>query len=232
MIENAISHAASALPNESCGLVVIHNGKERYVACQNIARNPKTDFEIKAEDYVKASRIGQIVAVVHSHPFAKTTPSEADKVACEKSGLRWIIVNPTTREVTTFEPSGYEPKLYGREYHHGILDCYSFAIDYYKQVCGITLPDYPRGEEWWLHGGNLYQDYFEVVGFREIKMSELRQHDALLMTIESPVMNHGAIYLGQNNIGHHLYRRLSSRDVYGQFYRERTNMAIRHKDLF
>ena len=43
--------------------------------------------------------------------------------------------------------------------------------------------------------------------------------------------NHAGVYLGDGLIGHHLYGRLSSKDVYGQFYRERTTHIMRHRKI-
>ena len=58
-------------------------------------------------------------------------------------------------------------------------------------------------------------------------VDEMREGDVLLMIIGANVPNHGAVYVGDNAIEHHLYGRLSSREVYGQFYRERTTHVLR-----
>jgi len=87
----ALDHAREAFPRESCGLLVIRKGREVYWPCRNIGVG--TDqFVIHPEDYVKADEQGQIVAVVHSHPGLPPEPSQADRVACEASGLPWHIV--------------------------------------------------------------------------------------------------------------------------------------------
>ena len=49
------------------------------------------------------------------------------------------------------------------------------------------------------------------------------------MQVLSNVPNHAAIYLGGDVIGHHLYGRLSGRDVYGGYYKKHTTHVLRKK---
>lgn len=41
------------------------------------------------------------------------------------------------------------------------------------------------------------------------------------------VPNHAAVYLGDGLMLHHMYGRLSSRDVYGGYWREVTRLVVR-----
>jgi len=43
------------------------------------------------------------------------------------------------------------------------------------------------------------------------------------------VPNHAGVYLGDGIMLHHLYGRLSSRDVYGGYWREVTRLTLRHE---
>ena len=111
----ALEHAAREFPRESCGLLVIRKGKESYVACQNIGVG--TDqFVIDPVDYAKADKRGQIVGVVHSHPNMPAIPSQADRVACEASGIPWFIVSYPNGMWEEIEPQGYVAALVGREW--------------------------------------------------------------------------------------------------------------------
>src|SRR5450830_1038375 len=85
------AHAEAYYPRESCGLVIVAKGRERYVACQNSARGTE-HFILPAEDFAAAEDLGAVIAVVHSHPGVSAQPSQADLVSCESSGQPWHIV--------------------------------------------------------------------------------------------------------------------------------------------
>ncbi|MFY2947400.1 C40 family peptidase, partial [Achromobacter ruhlandii] len=84
-------HGVATYPQECCGLVVKAGRREWYVPCRNTAASEE-HFVMSAQDYAAAEESGRITAVVHSHPDAAALPSEADRVACEASGLPWYIV--------------------------------------------------------------------------------------------------------------------------------------------
>jgi proteasome lid subunit RPN8/RPN11 len=220
------AHAEREYPRESCGLVIIVRGRRRYIPCRNIAlRNEH--FVMHPQDYAAAEETGAIIMVVHSHPNLPAVPSEADLVGCERSGVPWLIISWPTGTMHEFSPTGYKAPLIGRQFHHGVLDCYSLIEDYYAQELGIVLPEFERGDEWWLKGENLYLQGFAQAGF--VRVDELTQHDVLLIQVASPVPNHGAIFLGDGCILHHQMHRLSSRDVYGGWYRKCTTHILRHR---
>lgn len=220
-------HARQEMPRESCGLIVVVKGRRRYVPCKNIASIG--DFAICPEDYAAAEDMGEVVAVVHSHVNISPKPSQADLVGCERSGLEWIIVCANTGEIYSFSPKGYTPPLIGRVFHHGITDCYTFIRDYYKQILQIDLPDFERRDNWWLGGENLYIDNFAKAGFSIVDKPQ--KHDVILMKVAAPVVNHGAVYVGDGKIEHHQMNRLSSRDMYGGWYQKITTHFLRHEDL-
>lgn len=223
------AHAEREAPREACGLAVVVKGRLRYVPCRNVAG--EAEFAIHPDDQAAAEDAGTVVAVCHSHVFIPPEPSEADRVMCEKTGLPWLIVNHPTGAHRVITPSGYRAPLIGRPFVHGALDCYSLCRDYYRETLGLDLPDYAREDDWWLKGGNLYLDHFAEAGFVEIDPGDLRAHDALLMQVASPVPNHAAIYLGDGLILQHCHGRLSSRDVYGGYWRRVTVKALRHRSL-
>jgi len=215
-------------PREACGLVVIVKGRERYWPCRNLAVG--TDqFILDPQDYLAAELAGDIVGVVHSHPDLPCTPSQADLVACEASGLPWHIVSVPGGQWHYMEPTGYQAPLVGREWSHGVLDCYSLIRDWYARERGLQLPDFARRDEWWLRGDDLYVEHFREAGFVEIDPADIQPGDGILMRVVSPVTNHGAVYLGDNRIIHHVQNRLSCRDIYGDFWRQRTTHVLRHE---
>lgn len=225
------AHARQAYPQECCGLIVQAGDGLAYHPCRNLlADTPAGDdrFEIHHIDWAAAEDAGEVLAVVHSHPDAGANPSMADRVMCERTELPWVIIGWPHGVMTLTTPVGFSAPLIGRDFHHGVLDCYTLIRDYYAQTLGLALPDFERADEWWAKGGNLYRDGFAQAGFVEVN-DRPQQHDVLLMQVCARVENHGAVCLGDGTIVHHLYGRLSSRDVYGGYWERHTTAVLRHR---
>jgi len=217
------AHARAEYPREACGLLV----NSRYVSCRNLAETPAEHFVLSPHDYLAASQQGKVEAVCHTHPNASAEPSEADRAACEASQLPWYILSWPTEVLRSIAPCGHVTPLLGRAFVHGIHDCYGLVRDYYKQTLGIEIPDYERRDQWWERGENLYMEFFAEAGF--VSVPDLQPHDVILMQVRSPVANHAAVYLGNNIMIHHLWGRLSKRDVYGGYWAKHTRLIVRHR---
>ena len=227
--DQIIEHAHKEYPRECCGLLVIYRGREVYIPCRNIGVGTD-NFVIHPEDYAAADQLGEIVGVVHSHPNLSPEPSQADRVACEASGLPWHIVSIPNATWAEVYPNGYKAPLVGREWSHGVLDCYAIIRDWYDQERGIKLPDFERHDDWWHHGGNLYLENYEKAGFRRVLNEPLEVGDVIIMQVQSPVPNHAAVYIGDDMILHHVQNRLSTRDIYGGYWRKNTSHIVRYEN--
>lgn len=233
LVDQVREHAKESSPQECCGLAVVVKGRLRYWRCKNISSH-NDQFEIDPLDYAAAEEAGEIVGVCHSHVFTSPEPSEADRVMCEHSGLPWLIVNHPVGNHVQIKPTGYEAPLVGREYSHGILDCYQIIVDYYKRELKIELPHFQREDGWWDRGDNLYMENFAKAGFVQVgdgAHDDVRLHDGLLMQVGCNVPNHAAVYVGDTLVLQHVYGRLSSRDVYGGYWRKHTTHVLRHRSL-
>jgi hypothetical protein len=183
------------------------------------------------EDYDAAEMRGEIVGVFHSHPSMSPQPTQPDLCACEASGLEWHIVNPATDEWVSFSPTGYQAPLVGRQWGGiGSLDCYALIRDFYAREMGMVLEDYARTPDFWLRGEDLYGQAIQPAGFRVLDDGEpLQRGDIVMMqTGRSTVANHAAVYLGDDIILHHVENRLSSRDVYGGYFKKHTIRVVRY----
>lgn len=228
-------HAANDYPREACGLIAVIHGKERYLPCRNIAEKPTQDFVLHPEDFAKAEDLGEVVAVVHSHPDRGVGMTDADRAQCGVSGLPWYIVSVNvtgeTSDIARYEPYNYEAPLVGRQFAHGVLDCYTLIRDYYKRELSIDLQDFVRTDDWWNKGEDLYMQQFADAGFTPIK-GAVQKHDGIIMQIRSPVPNHAGVFIGEpDRLLHHMYGRLSTRDVYGGYFQEVTRVIVRHREL-
>jgi len=237
-LKDAQAHAAKCYPHESCGFIVDRDGYEVYVECENSHSKPSEHFRISGEQFAAAEDIGEVVAIVHSHPNAASTPSHADRVQCELSELPWHILSVGMVDgKATFgipgycEPCGFEAPLEGRQFAHGILDCFTLFKDFLWREYGIRVSDYEREDDWWDKGQELYSmDRLNAEGFFPIN-GEIMRGDIILMYVRSTVPNHAGVYLGDGQMLHHLHGRLSRRENYGGYWAERTAYIVRHKDM-
>jgi len=109
--EQALHHAKSSLPEESCGLVLDIEGKEEYYPCKNIAIEGANSFTIDPEDWAKAEETGTVLHICHSHPNGDLTPSEEDIKNCDFLGLSWFIFDPENAKVQELKPKEHKPML-------------------------------------------------------------------------------------------------------------------------
>lgn len=239
-IKKAINaHANECYPREACGVII---GKE-YIPCKNVAADD-AQFEIDVIDLVGAEKEGKILAYCHSHPDGTTAPSQPDRVQMNLHGLPWIITDGENVEL--HKPDGYQAPLLGREYHHGLMDCYSLVKDYYQRELGITLNYYERTDEWWTDAKSkpLYVDNFKKEGFVEV--DTIQEHDLILARLgRTAHVNHALVFIGDGQLKsertedvigdclvlHHPYGRDSIREIYGESWQRRAAMIIRHKSL-
>lgn len=232
-IRAMMEHAEEEYPRESCGLVV----RDAYLRVDNLAADPESDFSMPRG----ALLLPGVQAVVHSHPAGPDCPSEADMAQQIASGLPWGIVTvcpeaeaegPVASEPFFWGDGVPRPPLKGREFRHGVTDCYALCRDWWLAETGELLPDYPRPDEWWAHGGNLLLERFREAGFETVPLSEVRRGDGLLFSIRlgrrDDVVNHCAVCLGGGRMLHHLAGRLSMEDHVGR-WRRFLRLALRRR---
>ncbi|MCS3467389.1 proteasome lid subunit RPN8/RPN11 [Pseudomonas sp. JUb42] len=235
-------HAAEQYPKECCGVIIEENGTQQYVPCHNDATTPSEHFIINPHDKAAAEDRGEILTIVHSHPDVLPQPSMADRVSCELHELPWCIVSWPSGEYFEFAPSGYQAPLIGREFAHGLLDCYALCRDFYWREWGLELPNFPRRDGWWKTGESLYERYYQQAGFYPV--TEPQYGDMLVMQIDAQAPNHAGVFLGDVGLNtepglhpvkysfiHHRYNKKSSRDVYGGMWADCTRLMLRHKSV-
>lgn len=123
--------------------------------------------------------------------------------------------------------------LIGRQFAHGVHDCYAIVRDYYRLERGVDLPDFERSDEWWDDGhSSLYLDNYRAAGFEDVGHdAPLEVGDVLLMQIRSRngVPNHAGVYLGDSQFIHHMHGRLSGRTVWGGMWAQSLHTVLRYK---
>ncbi|WP_122364655.1 NlpC/P60 family protein, partial [Pseudomonas coronafaciens] len=185
------------------------------------------------------------------HPDRAATPSMTDLVSCELHELPWAIVGWPGGDIQWFKPSGFQAPLLGRDFSHGLLDCWSACRDWYAREAALPLPNFERKELWWEDpdSPSHYEDNYEACGF--VRVEQPQRGDMLIFqipTVGRPCHfpNHAAIYLGADAslhsedapalggvgpfIYHHMPGRLAAREVYGWSMANRVKLILRHKE--
>ena len=167
-------------------------------------RNTST---IPTEEYLPSQHEipDDALAFVHSHQGGPFYPSETDMQQQIATGIPWGIAAFDDNYSEVFWLGNDVPRapLVGRGFRHGVTDCYSLIRDFYKEIHGIELPEYPRDWEWWQQKKSLYLDGFKAAGFREIPVDEILPGDVFLATIKADSPNHAGVFLGNGLILHH-----------------------------
>lgn len=224
-----VSHAKERPKEEVCGLVVsFGKNKYRIVRARNLSDRPNNSFDLDPDAHLEVGKDEKVIGFYHSHPSGDPTPSPADMVACEESGVTMHIVTVGGGYSCT-DPTGYSLPYKGRTYVPGVIDCFSLIRDWYNREWGLGMPNLYRQSDWWRKGQNLYVDHFEEYGFVQLIDQPVEHGDAFLIQVVSEVPNHAAIWLHGGKILHHPENRLSGESPWTGFWSRHASHHLRHK---
>jgi proteasome lid subunit RPN8/RPN11 len=225
MIQQAQDYFRDQYPEEAVGFL----RGSGFTPLANVAEDKENTFQIDPLAWVAYDTADNpVMAVIHSHPDGPAIPSEADMRGQISSGKPWAIIAIDKDVASTpvwFGDQAPIAPLLARPFVHAIFDCYSLIRDAYRlgktalanqpdpDACvadwpfdPITLPEFPRRDNWWGRGDNLYLDNFRAAGFdiSEGGLEDVQVGDVFFMKLRSPVLNHGGIYVGGGLIMHHV----------------------------
>ena len=92
-----VDHAAAALPDEACGIVIGDAGTiAAAVPAANVAATPATAFEIDPATLLHVHRSARaagrtVIGWYHSHPNGVAEPSPCDAARAVEDGKVWLI---------------------------------------------------------------------------------------------------------------------------------------------
>ncbi|ANA49266.1 hydrolase Nlp/P60 [Pseudomonas phage phiPMW] len=247
-------HAEQGYPNEVCGVVVMTSTGEQYVECVNLSSDPTQEFQMCPESYVKAEELGEVVGIVHSHPDGTSYPSDTDLAVMNNSYEIQLMVDPTSKpipwHIVSWPEGDYQQVLpediglIGKDFIHGLNDCWAACEAYYRKYHNLEFPRYEREDLWWENANStsLYEKNFKEAGFYAVE--DYKPGDMIVMQIgKSHFPNHAGIYLGETKefegrefyasplMYHHMYNRKSEVVVYGGQWLQRTRLILRHKGV-
>jgi proteasome lid subunit RPN8/RPN11 len=215
---------------ESCALAIIFKGRLILKECNNISTNPH-NFIIDPIDYIRASSLGEVAAVYHSHLGTDAKPTQSDIRGCNNGKIPWVIYAIESNNIEVILPEQYSIPLIGREYNFGTLDCWSLVQDIYIQELGIKLPRPLEVNPNWFLDTDYFNNMYREYGFTKVLDNTLKKYDIILMQDDSSkVPNHCAIKYDQNTILHHVRGRLSSKDVLGGYWLQRCVGVYRYEN--
>lgn len=218
------AHVLAEYPKEAVAYVI----NDELFTVPNAADDPYRTFAISALEQFEARKVGEIQALLHSHPYKiedsasfsydPRWPGTADMKAWLADTIPWGIVSTDGEglsQMVWMDDKNPEP-LIGREFIHGINDCYSVVRDWFRLERGIVLMNFARGMDWWYlpdgeEGCNLYEDNFEKAGFKEVRLEDADIGDVVLMNFFNDKISHAAVIVKQDVILHHIMNRTGSR---------------------
>jgi len=153
-------------------------------------------------------------------PQAKRPKLEKFAIVLDEGQLFWDIDDAYLEN----------PGLFDRPFIHGLFDCYTFLQDYYRQIYNTELPTKAYEDQWWLDGKDYYKDSIEEAGFERVQ-APLQAGDVIAMKINSQVINHTAVYVGDGKIAHHMSPEISCEEVFRPAYLRWAVGYFRHKDI-
>lgn len=221
-------------PNEA---VFVITNKGIAVEMENTAKDPINDFEVDNAKFWSY----EPKALVHSHTVLRGTqadmnnyvdarsPSGLDMQSQEAMGLPWGILAVDEDSVTdiVWFPD-MDGEILGQPYISGINDCYTLFQKYYWQNYKVKLKPMAYSPLWWKEDPSLYVSNYASAGFYEIKEHELQVGDMILIRIAGDIPSHSALYLGNDQIMHHMANRLSTIENYSK-WRSRMVTFLSHK---
>lgn len=173
-----------------------------------------------------------IAIVKHKENSEVFNISEEERYEMNNLKKIFVTIGDNKDYSEVFFPDRYfeNTPLIGRPFLHGLFDCYTLVKDYFKRNFNQILPtNLQRNWEWWNTGSNLYLEHAANYGFEEVH--DIKKHDLLVMSLTSPVPNHGAIYLGDNKILHHVAGRFSTIENFGSVYKHKLSVILRNKNI-
>ena len=211
-VQEAIAHARAQFPLESCGAIV----NDTYVAFENAAENPETEFLIDDPAWYDFYSAGCVDCIVHSHNDYNMA-SVVDQAQQKKLVLPSLIINlrqGSVMDCIVFGEDDPAP-LVDRPFFYGAFDCLSLTADYMQDRHGVTLPNPPHEWEFWARGEAVFEEAIAgepSLPFVEVSASGRLQRDDLLLYAMAGTrcINHiGVVCSDRGEVLHHFYNRLS-----------------------
>lgn len=220
-IKKQIKEISLKTNNEICGFIV----QDMVFPCKNQSPNPNHHFAISPLDYLRASYLGKIEIIYHSHT-KNPEFSEFDKINLCNQKLRGLMYCKEKDCFKVFLPESYNNKYVGRVFEIGVSDCLSLVADYYKEELKIILPKIKRKEGWYKQNKNIVKENTPA-NFKQIPFEKAQKNDLLVFDmLNNDLPCHFGIYLGDDVILHQPREKLSTIELLTDPMKKRISYAL------
>jgi len=226
-----VQHMNENPAHEVCGVIEKKGRGFVYVRRENVHPKKGDHIAFDAETSARIfSRKSNVVAYVHTHPQGPNYPSVLDQKQQIEIGKPAVIASRDhstgALEVFSFGDHLLDAPLMGRVFKHYVMDCYEALRSWVWQNEQFKLDSFPRDDRWWneeTKNADLYEKNFASQGYREytpdfgnpLSDRHPRAGDVILMQLDAPVINHAAVYIGDNQIYHHRMNKKSGTSAVG-----------------
>lgn len=237
--ERIREHALEESPKECCGMVVEKERELQLYKCPNHSEKPTHHFYIPPSHYLRASRLGNISAIYHSHTSENENFSDNDKKNSAAHQTTFVLYNTMKNSFFCYDPTKNKTLQLNKEFEIGKCDCYTLVKDYYKKL-GINLQGTNSfGNDWHLKKPELIHELFNLnknnpsLPIEELpKGAPLKKHDVLVFELrKGNGPSHVGVLLEEGMLYHHPRNRYPTVEILQNHYLEKLYKIYRHKEL-
>lgn len=211
-------------PNECVGFII----NDKVFPCRNESSNPTQHFSISPIDYLRASSLGKIQTIYHSHD-KNPEFSEFDKINLYNQKMRGLVYCKETDSFRVFLPESYNNKYVGRSFEIGVSDCLTLVADYYQEKLNIKLPSIKRKDGWYKDNPKIV-DENTPANFTKIELKEAKENDLVVFDmLKNNQPCHFGVYLGNDMILHQPREKLSTIELLTESIKKRISYALSWK---
>ena len=133
-IKNYIKkHALEENPNECCGLIFESDGITKARRAKNTSTDKKRSFAVDTVDYYKASLLGDVQAIYHSHSNGNPDFSIKDKEDSLKHKINFVLYDIYSNAFKLFDYQKNKEEVLEIDFEWGKSDCISLVQKYIKK---------------------------------------------------------------------------------------------------
>lgn len=220
-------------PYESCGFIINNGQKNIVYEGVNIADDKVNNFAISPYSYLKATYLGKIIGVFHSHTQSGHSDNftELDKLNIQNHKIPMLLYNLNN---DTFKISNDESisKYVGRKFEFNRYDCLSLVEDFYRNEFNIKLPEHDRNEHTLHDLPSLILDNISNYGFVPLSPDNAMKYGDIIISKYFNTPSHLMIYIDNNQVLHHRYNHYSIIEQFSNLHKSHTHSIVRHTSLW